>query len=25
MFENLVIYGDGVDAYLFRIDKGFWQ
>jgi hypothetical protein len=23
--DHLVIFGEGLDAYLFRIEKGYWQ
>lgn len=25
VFEQLVIYNEGLEAYLFRIDKGYWS
>lgn len=25
VFEHLVLFNEGLEAYLFRIDKGYWQ
>lgn len=24
-FESLVMYGEGLEAFIFKIDRGYWQ